>query len=152
MTRIVDVMPHPGTSKETMDLVTVFAERIGQIPIVLDKETNGYVFNNMLMAILDSALNLASRKVAPVTEIDRSWMGVLHTLIGPFGIMDSVGLDTVWKITDYWANVRNDAQAKLNASFLKEYIDKGHLGMKTGQGFYSYPNPGYSKPGFIEGK
>jgi 3-hydroxybutyryl-CoA dehydrogenase len=152
MTDVVDVMPHPGTSKETIEIVTAFAERIGQVAIVLDKEHNGYVFNNMFMALLDSALNLASKKVAPVTEIDRAWMGVMHTFIGPFGLMDSVGLDTVWKITDYWAKQLNKPSAMANAAFLKAYVDNGKLGLKSGEGFYSYPEPEYMKPGFVKGK
>ncbi|GAB6094308.1 3-hydroxyacyl-CoA dehydrogenase [Desulfatiferula olefinivorans] len=152
MTKVVDVMPHPGTSQETLDLVKDFAERIGQIAIVLNKEHNGYVFNNMFMALLDSALKLASKNVAPVQEIDRAWMGVMHTFIGPFGLMDSVGLDTVYKITDYWAQTLNSPQAKANAAFLKTYVDEGKLGLKAGKGFYTYPNPDYMKPDFVAGK
>ena len=152
MTRIVDVMPHSGTSEETLHLVKAFAERIGQIAIVLNKEHNGYVFNNMFMALLDSALKLASKNVAPVQEIDRAWMGVMHTFIGPFGLMDSVGLDTVYKITDYWAQTLNNPQAKANAAFLKSYVEQGKLGAKTGEGFYKYPNPDFVKPDFVSGK
>ncbi len=46
-------------------------------------------------------------------------MGVMNSPMGPFTIMDSIGLDTVWKITDYWAKKTNDPQAKKNALFLK---------------------------------
>ncbi len=149
-TRIVDIMPHPNTSKETVETVKEFAKRIGQIPIVLKKENFGYVFNAMLMELLKSAQTLAANDVAGIKDIDRAWMGVMHTQIGPFGLMDSIGLDTVWKITDYWANVLNDPQAKANAAFLKKYVDKGLLGVKTGKGFYAYPDPEFSQPGFIE--
>lgn len=152
MTRVVDVMPHPGTAPEIVETVNAFCKKIGQIAIVLNKEHNGYVFNNMFMALLGSALGLASKKVAPAQEIDRAWMGVMHTMIGPFGLMDSVGLDTVYKITDYWAHKLNNPQAKANAAFLKEYIEKGTLGLKTGEGFYKYPNPEYASPDFISGK
>lgn len=149
ISKIVDVMPHAGTSKETVELVRQFAENLGQIPIVLAKENNGYVFNNMLMSFIDSALTLASKKVAPIEDIDRSWMGVMHTPVGPFGIMDSIGLDTCWKITDFWATARSKPQAKANADFLKTYLDNGHLGIKTGQGFYKYPDPAFGKPDFM---
>ncbi|MBU0995840.1 MAG: 3-hydroxyacyl-CoA dehydrogenase [Proteobacteria bacterium] len=152
MTKIVDVMPHSGTSPETVLLVTAFAETIGQVPIVLKKEHNGFVFNNMLMALLDSALNLASGDVASIQDIDRSFMGVMHSMVGPFGIMDSVGLDTVYKITDYWAQQLNNPAAKKNAAFLKTYIDEGKLGMKSGKGFYAYPGPAYAKPDFLTKK
>ena len=149
-TNIVDVMPHEGTSPETIEKVTAFAKSIGQVPIVLERENNGYVFNQMLMNLLDSALTLAQRKVTSIQEIDKSWMGVMHTLLGPFGIMDSIGLDTVWKITDYWAQKTGNPQAKANAEFLKSYLDQGKKGTKTGEGFYRYPGPEYANPDFLK--
>jgi 3-hydroxybutyryl-CoA dehydrogenase len=149
MTKIVDVMPHPGTSKDTMDTVIEFSKRIGQIPIVLNTEHYGYVFNHMLMALMDSALSIASRGVASVEDIDRAWMGVMNSHIGPFGIMDSIGLLTSYKVTDFWANVRKDKKAMANAAFLKQYVDQGKLGIKTGAGFYTYPNPAYAQPDFV---
>ena len=149
---IVDLMPHPGTDPEATKLVHDFAVRIGQIVIMLRREHSGYVFNSMLSSLISSACTLASRNVAAVEDIDRSWMGVMHTPMGPFGIMDQIGLSTVWSITDYWAKKTGDAQAQANADFLKQYVDKGHLGFKTGQGFYSYPDPAYTDRGFLSGK
>lgn len=151
-TNIVDIMPHPGTSAETTDLVKAFAEKIGQVAIVLQKENFGYVFNAMLMELLRSSQSLAANGVASVEDIDRSWMGVMHTLLGPFGMMDSIGIDTVWKITDYWAQKLKDPQAIANANFLKKYVEEGNLGVKTGRGFYTYPDAAFLKPGFVEGK
>lgn len=152
VTNVVDVMPHPGTSQETVELVHAFAESIGQIVIMLHRENNGYVFNTMLSSLFFSALTLASRNVTSIEDIDRSWMGVMHTPIGPFGIMDQVGLSTVYTITDYWAKKAGDPQSKANAEFLKGYVDKGYLGFKTGEGFYKYPNPAYGEPGFLTGE
>ncbi len=152
ISNVVDVMPHPGTSSEVTDLVCDFAKSIGQIVIMLHRENNGYVFNTMLSSLFFSALTLASKNVATVEDIDRSWMGVMHTPIGPFGIMDQVGLSTVWTITDYWAKKAADKQAQANADFLKGYVDKGFLGFKTGEGFYTYPHPAYADPGFLTGE
>jgi len=152
VTNIVDIMPHPNTSAETVALIKSFAERIEQIPIMLKKENFGYVFNAMLMELFKSAQTLAAKNVASVEDIDRAWMGVMHAVVGPFGIMDSIGLDTVWKITDYWAKIVKDPQQIANAAFMKPYVDRGDLGVKTGRGFYSYPDPAYAKPGFIQSK
>ena len=105
----------------------------------------------MLSELLGSALTLASRQVAAIEDIDRAWMGIMKTAVGPFGIMDSIGLETVYKVTDYWAGVTNEPQAKANAAFLKAYVDKGEIGVKTGQGFYQYPHAAFLTPGFMEG-
>lgn len=148
LTDVVDIMPHPGTSPETVGLVREFAERLGQTVILLEKENFGYVFNAMLSDLFKSALTLASNGVAAVENIDRAWMGVLQVPMGPFGMMDSIGLDTVWKVNDYWAKATGDAQMTANAAFLKTRIDDGRLGKKSGTGFYSYPKPLFRQPGF----
>ncbi len=116
---------------------------------MLNKENRGYVFNSMLSTLFMSALTLASKDVASIEDIDRAWMGVMHTPMGPFGIMDQVGLKTVWTITDYWAKALNDKNFQFNANFIEQYVKKGNLGTKTKQGFYSYPNPAYGQAGFL---
>ncbi len=148
---VVDIMPHPGTSLETVELLHSFAQCIGQIPIILKKENYGYVFNAMLNALNRAALSLAARGVASVEDIDRAWMGVMKTRVGPFGILDHVGLQTAWDITRYWAEVLNDAELQANADFLRGYLNHGRLGVKSGHGFYTYPDPAYAQPGFLTG-
>lgn len=151
VTNIVDIMPHAGTSAETLALIQSFAARIGQVAILLKKENYGYVFNAMLTEVFKAAQTLAAGGVAGVEDIDRSWMGIMHTSVGPFGMMDSIGLDTVWKVTDYWAKKIKDPQTLANAAFMKGYVDAGRLGTKCGQGFYQYPVPAYSAPQFLTG-
>jgi 3-hydroxybutyryl-CoA dehydrogenase len=147
---VVDVMPHPGTSQDTTELLLAFARRIGQIPIHLRKESYGYVFNAMYNAINTAAVTLVANGVASLDDVDRAWMGIFKMPIGPFGMLDDVGLDTVWHITDYWAHQLGDAQLRTNADFLKTYLDRGCLGAKSGEGFYHYPDPAYARPGFVE--
>lgn len=148
---VVDVMPHPDTDPTVVVAVEAFARRIGQIPIVIHKEQPGYVFNTMLNALLGAALELAANGVAGVEDIDRAWMGIMKTPTGPFGIMDAIGLDTVWKITDFWARRTNDPQMRANANFVREYLDRGRMGQKGDRGFYDYPEPAFRQPGFVEG-
>jgi 3-hydroxybutyryl-CoA dehydrogenase len=130
--------------------VVAFARRIGQAPIELHREYNGYVFNSMYSALNRAAITLAQQEVASIEDIDRSWMHVTKAPVGPLGALDAVGLDTVWTITDYWARELRDPQLKANARFLKAYVDRGDLGVKSGRGFYSYPDPAYARPGFIQ--
>jgi 3-hydroxybutyryl-CoA dehydrogenase len=151
VTTIVDVMPHPGTSKETIAFVRDFAIRIGQTPIMMERESMGYVFNFMLVNWHEAALTLAANGVASIEDIDRSWMGVTRMPIGPFGMMDDIGLQTVWKINDNMARATKDPQQIRNTEFVKKYVDQGFLGVKTKKGFYEYPNPKYKNPDFIRG-
>ena len=147
---LVEVMPHRGTAPEVTHLVVAFARRIGQVPIELRQEHNGYVFNSMYSALNSAAITLAQQGVASIEDIDRSWMHITKAPVGPLGALDAVGLDTVWTITDYWARQLGDQQLRANAAFLKEYVDRGDLGVKSGRGFYGYPDPAYTQPGFIE--
>jgi 3-hydroxybutyryl-CoA dehydrogenase len=151
LTNVVDVMPHPGTSKETIQLVKEFAIKTGQLPIMMEKEHSGYVFNFMIGAVFTAAMTLKTKNVASIDDIDRAWMGVTHMMFGPFGLMDSIGLDTMLSFTEYWAEKNNDRAWKKHAEFLHEYVDKGHLGKKTKKGFYDYPKPAFMQPEFLKG-
>ena len=151
VSNVADVMPHKGTAPEVSGLVREFARRIGQIPIALRREHHGYVFNAMYSAMNREAITMAERGVASIEDIDRAWMGVAKSPTGPFGALDMVGIDTAWAITDYWARkLRFSRQLRRNANFLKSYVDRGELGVKTGKGFYSYPDPAFARPGFVE--
>ncbi len=135
---VVDVMPHPGTSPETVQLLLGFAARIGQVPIELHRESMGYVFNAMYNALNREAITLAANGIATVEDIDRAWTTVMKTPQGPFGMLDFVGIDTAWHITDYWATATGDPQLVTNTAWLKGYLDRGRAGVKTGKGFYDY--------------
>ncbi len=153
-TNVVDVMPHPGTDPAVTQLVHDFAVSIGQIAIMLHRENNGYVFNAMLSSICTAAMTLVTTGVASIEDVDRAWMGVMRMPLGPFGMMDQMGLKTVWHVNDYWAHNAQDIpvnQIQANADFLKQYVDRGELGAKTKKGFYSYPNPEYVQAGFLSG-
>jgi 3-hydroxybutyryl-CoA dehydrogenase len=149
---VVDVMGHPGTDPAVLDTLEGFARRIDQVPIRARREHHGYVFNAMFNALNREAITLAARDVASVEDVDRAWMGIMKTPIGPFGILDMVGIDTAWHITAYWARrLVWDRQLRRNAAFLRRWVDRGELGVKTGRGFYAYPDPAYARPGFVEG-
>ena len=151
---VADVMPHPGTDPAVTQLVHDFAVSIGQIAIMLRRENNGYVFNAMLSSICTAAMTLVTTGVASIEDVDRAWMGVMRMPLGPFGMMDQMGLKTVWHVNDYWARHAQDIpadQIKANADFLKQYVDKGELGAMTKKGFYTYPMPAYARPDFLAG-
>jgi 3-hydroxybutyryl-CoA dehydrogenase len=151
---LVDVMPHPGTSPETVQLLAAFARRIGQVPLVFKKESPEYVVNAILGAINSTAINLVFRdEVASVEDVDRAVMIALKMPVGPFGGLDVVGLDTIWHITQTRARATGDPEAQRFADrFKRDYVEKGWLGVKSGRGFYTYPDPAYARPGFLSGE
>ncbi|MDG1278474.1 MAG: 3-hydroxyacyl-CoA dehydrogenase [Algoriphagus sp.] len=144
--RIVDIMPHPGTDPDLIPLLEVLGRKLNQVPVLVKKENPGYIFNTMLMALIGAAGKLKTRDVAEIEDIDKSWMVNFHMPMGPFGILDSIGLETAWHVTHNMPDAASQAFAKL----LKTYIDQGKLGEKTGEGFYKYPNPSYRDPNFAK--
>jgi 3-hydroxybutyryl-CoA dehydrogenase len=143
--KVVDIMPHPGTSEEVVTLLADFGRALKQVPVIVRKENPGYVFNYMLMAVIGAAGKLRTKEIASIEDIDKSWMVNFHMPMGPFGILDSIGLDTAWHVTHNLEDVGSQAFAAL----LKTYIDAGKLGEKTGEGFYTYPAPAYKDPDFL---
>lgn len=135
---IAEIMPHKKTEQSTIKSLQKFAGKIGQIPIIMKKESHNYVFNSIMTEINRAALSLLVNEVSTIKDIDLAWRGILKISIGPFGLMDMIGLDTIYHVNEYWAERTNDEQLRKNSKFLKEYIDAGELGMKTGKGFYQY--------------
>lgn len=147
---IGEIMKHSGTDTEVFERVVTFAKEIGMVPIRLEKENSGYVLNALLVPMLTAAQTLVVNGVASSSDVDRTWMISTQAPNGPFAILDIVGLETVYNVGIHLAEVTGDEQHKRNADYLKEhYLDKGKLGVKTGEGFYQYPNPAYAEPDFL---
>ena len=103
----------------------------------------------MFGAMQRQALDLVIADVASIEDVDRAWMGIFKMPIGPFGMMDQIGLDTIHKITLHWANALNDPAAQKRAAFLEKLIAQGNCGTKTNRGFYIYPEPAYAQADFL---
>ena len=110
-----------------------------------------YILYRVLYRPLRNIMEKRRRLV--MEDVDRAVMIALKMPMGPFGSLDVVGLDTVWRITETKAKLSGDPEIQAWADQLKrDYIDKGWLGLKSGRGFYTYPNPAWSRPGFIGGE
>lgn len=148
---IGEVMPHPGTDPEVFERVLEFVAEIGMVPIRLEKEQNGYIINSLLMPLLIAAQGLITNDVATHEDVDRTWMISTKMPVGPFGIMDLIGLETIFNVVRYWAETDGDEELRKNAVFIKKrFVDRGRLGVKSGEGYYSYPGPAFAQEGFLE--
>ena len=145
---VVDIMPHPETSTEVVELLMAFGKRINQIPVYIGKENPGYIFNSILGGILTQAGHLLIKGVGSIQDIDRSFMGNFNTLAGPFGMIDQVGLDTALRVI----KAKGDDHDAPFIDLLNSYIERGELGYKSGSGFYNYPRPEYSSKEFLRGE
>lgn len=135
---IVDVVGCNEAKPEVLHKLDAFARSIGQTPIVQTVENPGYIFNFILQSMLISALKLVDRKVASPESIELSWKTVTGMHVGPFGMMDWIGLDLIQKalINARWLGDYEEIQRY--ADFLQPWIDQGALGVKAGRGFFEY--------------
>jgi 3-hydroxyacyl-CoA dehydrogenase len=118
--------------------VLEFAEEIGLVPIPIRREHSGYVINSLLVPWCMAAVGLLVREVSDVQSVDRTWMIALRAGIGPFGMMDRMGLNVVYHVAKLIGE--NDPEALQYARYIDEhFIRTGRLGVASGQGFYSYP-------------
>ncbi|GAA3345178.1 3-hydroxyacyl-CoA dehydrogenase [Lysinibacillus fusiformis] len=147
-----EIMKHPGTDMKVFDEVVAFARAIGMVPLPLYKEQPGYILNSLLVPFLDAAESLLVKEVADPETIDKTWMIGTGAPLGPFAILDIVGINTAYNIVEAKATATGDENMKKLANLLKtEYIEKGKLGRATGEGFYTYPNPSFAEPDFLKG-
>ncbi|MCL2536452.1 MAG: 3-hydroxyacyl-CoA dehydrogenase [Nocardiaceae bacterium] len=129
-----EVMGTERTDPEVYRKVVEFAVAIGMVPIELHKEKAGYVLNSLLVPFLTAAADLAAGGYAAPADVDKTWTIATGAPLGPFQIYDIIGLTTPYNIMAH-----GDAASQKLAAWLKEnYIDKGKLGIESGEGFYRY--------------
>ncbi|WP_433522712.1 3-hydroxyacyl-CoA dehydrogenase [Nocardia pseudovaccinii] len=128
-----EVMGTPETDPQVFRAVVEFAAAIGMEPIELHKEKAGYVLNSLLVPLLNAAMALGAGGFAEPEAVDKTWRIGTGAPVGPFQMLDVIGLTTPYNI------LVNSAEGQELAAWLKtNYIDKGKLGIATGEGFYKY--------------
>lgn len=134
-----EIMGQAQTGQEAYDDVVAFAEAISMIPLKLKKEQPGYILNSMLVPFLSAAEALLANEVADVETIDKTWMLATGAPLGPFRILDVVGLTTAYNIVSMNPEAKDPSTTPGKiAATLKEYIDAGKTGINAGEGFYKY--------------
>ncbi|MCC7336980.1 MAG: hypothetical protein IT422_17960 [Pirellulaceae bacterium] len=138
---VVDIVGCAETDPKVIERLRRFAVRIGQQPLVLRREHPGYIFNWLLQSVLRSALELATLDVADPADIDKSWTAVTGMPLGPFGIMDRIGLDVIEQVLSNarWADAsETEVPIEELLKLLAAHTAAGELGVKSKRGFYDY--------------
>jgi 3-hydroxybutyryl-CoA dehydrogenase len=137
--RLVEVMCGPETSDQTVATTMELAHRIGKEPVLIKREVYGLLVNRILAAIKREAFWLAEEGYATPEDIDRAVKLGLNHPMGPFELSDFSGLDV-----SYFASLQRYRETGDERDrpprLLEEKVKAGHLGRKTGKGFYDYPD------------
>ncbi|AYM03814.1 3-hydroxyacyl-CoA dehydrogenase [Levilactobacillus yiduensis] len=147
---LVEVMGHAGTDAAVVQHVCHFIRQIGLVPITVKKKHPGYVLSAMLWPFVTTALTLWAHDIADPQAIDRAWMMATGASMGPFGILDEIGLRQVYHTL--LATSREPGKGYLVdvAHKLKhELLDQQKFGQESQQGFYSYPMPAFTSAEFL---
>jgi 3-hydroxybutyryl-CoA dehydrogenase len=145
---VVELMRGTATSDETLERVRGFMLAIGMVPLTVLRESTGFIFNRVWRAIKRECLHLADDGVATFEDVDRAWMCLYGRETGPFGMMDRIGLDVVLDIENVYYGESGDERDR-PPRILVERVEKGELGVKTGKGFYTYPDPAFRVPSWL---
>ena len=134
--KLVEVVRTITTSEETEQRAIEFVRALGKEPIRA-KDSSGFVVNLLLIPYMLDAIKALESNVASVEDIDKGMqLGAGHPM-GPFTLLDFVGLDTAYKIAEImFAEYRDQRYAP--PPLLKRMVLAGMLGKKTGKGFYDY--------------
>jgi 3-hydroxybutyryl-CoA dehydrogenase len=146
---MADVMGGTKTSDETFHRGREWVRSIGCIPLAVNKESLGFCFNRVWRAVKRETLHMWADGISDFQDIDRGWMIFTGMPQGPFGIMDNIGLDVVYGIEMVYYEESRDPKDHPPEQ-LKAMIDRKETGIKTGKGFYTYPNPAYKDPNFFK--
>lgn len=137
---LIEIVKGERTSESIVKEIYDVCLRIDKKPVIV-KDSPGFVLNRIQLAVLRECLYIAQRGIASVEDIDNVMkyaLGIRYACLGPFEVADHGGLDVFQNIAQYlFKDLSNE-----NESFylLKESVENGYLGIKSGKGFYDYSN------------
>jgi 3-hydroxybutyryl-CoA dehydrogenase len=145
---MTDIMGGTRTRPDVMEKGIAWIKSIGFVPLTVNKELLGFCFNRVWRAIKREVLYMWGNGFVNFMDVDRAWMIFTRMKEGPFALMDKVGLDVIWDIEMvYYSDSKDPKDHPPQA--LKDMIARGELGVKSGKGFYNYPDPAFLKPDFL---
>lgn len=134
---MADIARGTETSDDTFDAGLTWVTSLDITPLVVKKECLGFVFNRVWRAIKKECLRIWAGGYADKEAVDKAWQIFTGMSKGPFGLMDAVGLDVVYDIEMMYYHDSGDPRDQ-PPQRLKEMVERGDLGIKSGEGFYHY--------------
>ncbi len=148
---MVELMTCGATSEATFDAVTEACEAMGLVVARVQGESKGFIINRIWRAIKRESLRVVDEGHGTPQDVDRLFRLFFTADSAPFSTMDLVGLDVVADIEKTYHAVATDP-ADVPIKTLTDKVEAGELGQKTGEGFYTYPNPEDLDPDFLKPK
>ncbi len=134
--RLCEVVRGPKTSDATIAAAMEFVRSIDRTPVLLQKEIWGFIVNRILFAASEEAMRLLEGGYASAEDIDIAVQKGLNWPMGPFHLLDFSGLDIFYgAMKDRHRQGEGDDAPEL----LRKLVEDGHLGLKSGKGFFEYP-------------
>lgn len=134
---LVEVVRGPETADETVSRAMAFAQAMGRTPVLLNKEIDGFIVNRILHQASQEAYRLLDAGVASFEDIDIAVEKGLNWPMGPFRLGDFTGLDTTYNARKHMYDTTGDPRYRPSPQ-LEAKVKAGHLGRKTGRGWYTY--------------
>lgn len=134
---MADIARGTQTSDETFEIGKSWIESIECTPLVVKKDCLGFVFNRLWRAVKKECIEIWAGGFADVEDVDKAWKIFTGMNMGPYTLMDGIGLDVVYAVELSYYEETGDPKDKPPQDF-KELVERGELGMKTGKGFYNW--------------
>jgi 3-hydroxybutyryl-CoA dehydrogenase len=118
-------------------------------PLPVRREQMGYSFTRLWRVVKKEVLRQIADGYSTAEDIDRAWMMAWGTPFGPCGLMDETGLESILNVeAAYFAATGEESDRP--PQFLKDMVAADQKGVATGQGFFTYPDPAFQRPGFLD--
>ncbi len=134
--KLVEVTRGLQTSEETFNRTLAFSDRLGQVRVTT-QDTPGFILNYFIVAFNNDCIRAYESGLASLEDIDKAVKFGLGYPMGPFELLDVIGLDTHAFVSKVLYEELKETRFSA-PSLVKKMIDAGHLGRKTGRGFYTY--------------